>query len=58
MIADVSRADLQIMLRRAAVRLRNVEVLVFGSDVDQAVDFLAAELKLPRAEVLQKIICD
>jgi hypothetical protein len=57
-IADVSRADLQILLRRAALRLRNVEGLVLESDVDQAVDFLAAELKLPQADVLQKIIRD
>ena len=54
-IADVSRADLRILLRRVALRLRNVEGSTLDADVDQAVDFLAAELTLPRSEVLQKI---
>ena len=57
-IADVSRADLLILLRRAALRLRNVPSLTLDADVDEAVDFLAAEMKLPRAEALQKIIRD
>ena len=57
-IADVSRADLQILLRRAALRLRNVPGLTLDADVDAAVDFLAAEMNLPRAEVLQTIIRD
>jgi hypothetical protein len=57
-IANVSRAELQILLRRAALRLRNIEGLVLPSDVDQAVDFLAAEMKLSRTEVIQTIIRD
>ena len=57
-IADISRADLQILLRRAALRLRNVQGLTLASDVDEAVDFLAAEMNLSRTEVLQTIIRD
>ena len=58
-IAEATRADLQILLRRAALRLRNVEGgLTLDPDTDQAVDLLAAELKLPRAEILQTIIRD
>jgi predicted transcriptional regulator len=57
-IADVSRADLQTMLRRAALRPRNIEGMVLDSDADQAVDFLAVEMNLPRSEVLQTIIRD
>lgn len=44
-IADVSRGDLQILLRRAALRLRNVEGLTLDADVEEAIDFLAAEMK-------------
>ena len=57
-IADISRADLQILLRRAALRLRNVPGLTLDADVEDAVDFLAAEMGLPRDEVLQTIIRD
>ena len=57
-IADVSRADLQILLRRAALRLRNVPNLTLDEHVDEAVDFLAAEMNLPRPEVLRTIIRD
>ena len=57
-IADISRADLQILLRRAAPRLRNMEGLALDAEADQAIDFLAGELNLPRSEVLQKIIRD
>ena len=32
--------------------------LTLDADADQAVDFLAAELKLPRAEVLRTIVRD
>ena len=55
-IADISRADLQILLRRAALRLRNIEGLTLDADADEAVDFLAAQLKLPRSEVLRNIV--
>jgi hypothetical protein len=50
-IADVSRADLQILPRRAALRLRNIEGLALDSDVDDAIGLLAAEMKLSRTEV-------
>ena len=32
--------------------------MTLDADVEDAVDFLAAELKLPRAEAVQKIIHD
>jgi hypothetical protein len=57
-IADISRADLQILLRRAALLLRNTEGLVLEADVAEAFDLLSAELKRPRAEVLQTILID
>ena len=57
-IADISRADLQILLRRAALRLRNMEGLTLDAEADQAIDFLAGELNLPRPEVLRNIVRD
>lgn len=35
-IADISRADLQIMLRRAALRLRNASTVSMEDDVEDA----------------------
>ena len=57
-IADISRADLQILLRRAALRLRNTDGLALEADIAEAVELLAAELKLPRSEVVQAILPD
>ena len=57
-IADVSRAELQILLRLAVFRLRNTDGLTIDPDVDEAVDLLAAERELPRAEVVKTIIRD
>jgi hypothetical protein len=42
-IADISRADLQIMLRRAALRLRNGGAVSMEDDVEDALRDLAGE---------------
>lgn len=55
-IADISRADLQIMLRRAALRLRNTEGIVLDKEVDEAVSALAAELRMTRQDLLRIMI--
>ncbi|GAA2888296.1 hypothetical protein GGQ99_004822 [Aminobacter niigataensis] len=55
-IADISRADLQIMLRRAAIRLRNVEGIVLEPDVNEAIDALAYDLKMNRKDLIRVII--
>ncbi|GAA2867640.1 hypothetical protein GGQ99_001262 [Aminobacter niigataensis] len=55
-IADISRADLQIMLRRAALRLRNVEGIVLEPDVNEAIDALAYDLKMNRKDLIRVII--
>ena len=57
-IAEVSRADRQVLLRNAALRLRNTSGLVLAPNVDEAIDLLATQLKLPRSEVLQTIVRD
>lgn len=55
-IADVSRLDLQIMLRRAALRIRNVDGLVLDADVDDAVQSLAEGIAITKKEFLRYII--
>ncbi|RWC27958.1 MULTISPECIES: hypothetical protein [Mesorhizobium] len=57
-ISEVSRADLQVMLMNAALRLRNTSGLALEAEVDEAIDLLAAQLKLSRPEVLQTIVRD
>lgn len=42
-IADVSRADLQIMLRRAALVLRNVIGVTLDPATDDSINGIAAE---------------
>jgi hypothetical protein len=55
-IVDISRADLQIMLRRAALRLRNTEGIVLDQEIDETVTALAADLKMNRKELLRVMI--
>lgn len=55
-IADVSRADLQILLRRAALRIRNANGLALDPEVDDAVRAIGDELGHERNEMLRVII--
>ena len=52
-LADVKRLRIRILLRRATLGRRTMEGLSLDADVDEAVEFLAAELKVPLSEVLQ-----
>jgi hypothetical protein len=55
-IADISRADLQIMLRRAALRLRNTEGIVLEHEVDEAITALAADLGMLKPDLLRRAV--
>jgi hypothetical protein len=57
-IADIASADLQHLLRQAAMHLRDTEGLVLDADVDELITSLAADLKLPRRKVLETIVRD
>ena len=46
------------MLMNAALRLRNTSGLALEAEVDEAIDLLAAQLKLSRPELLQTIVRD
>ncbi|MGO7375639.1 ribbon-helix-helix protein, CopG family [Rhizobium ruizarguesonis] len=55
-IADISRADLQIMLRRAALRLRNAGAVSMEDDVEDALRDLAGELGKTRNDMIRFIV--
>ncbi|MER8605870.1 hypothetical protein NKH48_19350 [Mesorhizobium sp. M1233] len=54
-IADISRADLQIILRRAALMLRNVKGVPLEPIVEDALDSIASEMKIGRSDLIQII---
>ncbi|TCR98614.1 CopG family transcriptional regulator [Rhizobium sp. BK418] len=55
-IADVSRPDLQIMLRRAAMLLRNSRSIAFDDDIEEALRDLAAEFGKTRNDTVRFIV--
>ncbi|WSH65628.1 CopG family transcriptional regulator [Rhizobium ruizarguesonis] len=55
-IADISRPDLQILLRRAALRLRNASAVSMEDDVEEALRDLAGELGLTRNDTIRFIV--
>ncbi|RUW33795.1 hypothetical protein [Mesorhizobium sp. M1E.F.Ca.ET.041.01.1.1] len=57
-IADVSRADLQVMLRRAALMLRNVTGLVLEPSVQEPLSSIAEEMGLTTPDLIRTIVSD
>ncbi|NEJ98637.1 CopG family transcriptional regulator [Rhizobium ruizarguesonis] len=55
-IADISRPDLQIMLRRAALRLRNAGALSMDNDVEEALRDLSGEFGMTRNDTIRYIV--
>ncbi|MBX4884105.1 CopG family transcriptional regulator [Rhizobium bangladeshense] len=55
-IADVSRADLQIMLRRAALLLRNSGSIAFDDDIEEALRELSGEFRKTRNDTVRFIV--
>ncbi|WP_287139149.1 hypothetical protein [Mesorhizobium sp.] len=56
--ADASRADLQVMLRRAALLLRNVGGLNLEPRADEILDWLAAEMGKGKLDLVETILED
>ncbi|WP_348628377.1 hypothetical protein [Mesorhizobium sp. WSM3862] len=54
-IAEISRADLQVMLRRAALMLSR-DGLVLDPKVEEALSGLAAEMGLSKPELVRTIV--
>ncbi|MBM7050168.1 MULTISPECIES: ribbon-helix-helix domain-containing protein [Rhizobium] len=55
-IGDMSRADLQILLRRAALVLRNAGSIELNDQVEEAIDSIADELGKTRNDMIRYII--
>ncbi|CAN7649027.1 hypothetical protein [Mesorhizobium sp. LjNodule214] len=57
-IADISRPDLQIILRRAALVLRNVTGIALEPKVDESLAGLAAEIGVSKSDLIKSIVDD
>ncbi|TIX95855.1 MAG: hypothetical protein E5V24_03650 [Mesorhizobium sp.] len=55
-IADISRSDLQIILRRAALMLRNVSGVPLEPSTEDALNSIAAEMKIGRSDLIQIVL--
>ncbi|MER9000634.1 hypothetical protein NKJ90_08225 [Mesorhizobium sp. M0051] len=55
-IGDMSRPDLQIILRRAALMLRNVTGVSLEPATENALNDLAAEMKVGRSDLIQIVL--
>ncbi|MBY3243786.1 CopG family transcriptional regulator [Rhizobium laguerreae] len=55
-IGDISRADLQIMLRRAALMLRNSGSIAFEDDMEEALRDVSGEFGKTRNDTIRFIV--
>ncbi|MER9216165.1 hypothetical protein NKI54_29750 [Mesorhizobium sp. M0663] len=55
-IADMSRADLQIILRRAALMLRNVAGVPLEPATADALGSIAAEMGIGSSDLIQNVL--
>ncbi|UVK49351.1 hypothetical protein BPNPMPFG_008294 (plasmid) [Mesorhizobium sp. AR07] len=55
-VADMSSADLQIILRRAALMLRNVASVSLEPATEDALNSIAAEMKIARADLIRIVL--
>ena len=58
LVGDTPRAELQILLRRAALMLRNIEGVSLDPEWDDALNSVAGELGLSRGELIRAVIRD
>jgi hypothetical protein len=57
-IADYSRADIEALLRRAALRFRNANGLPLESHADDILASIAAGLEMPKAELISRLLTE
>jgi hypothetical protein len=55
-VTDMSRADLQIILRRAALMLRNVAGVPLEPAIEDALNSIATEIKVDRLDIIRIIL--
>ncbi|TPI13112.1 hypothetical protein FJW06_15220 [Mesorhizobium sp. B4-1-3] len=57
-ISDASRADLQVLLRRAALLLRNVGGVAIQPGTGEILNDLAAEMGRPKLDLVETILAE
>ncbi|RUV32946.1 hypothetical protein EOB49_32560 [Mesorhizobium sp. M7A.F.Ca.MR.148.00.0.0] len=57
-IADIPRADLQIMLRRAALIIRNTDGINLDPGIGETLSGVAVEMGLAKSDLIKTIIGD
>jgi len=57
-IDEYSRADLNALLRRAALRFRNSNGLPLESHADDILASIAAGLEMPKAELISRLLIE
>ena len=57
-IVDVSRADLQIMLRRAALMIRNTDGVDLDPRLEDSLSDIAVEMEMSKCDLVKTIIGD
>lgn len=55
-IANLPRPELQIMLRRAALMIRNVDGVPLDASVEDALSSIAAEMEIDRSDLIARIL--
>jgi len=55
-VANISRADLQVILRRAALRLRNTSQVPIDPEWEDILQSIAAETKVGRNDLVRFIV--
>lgn len=55
-IADMSRADLQIILRRAALMLRNIAGVPLEPAIEDALNSIATEMEIGRSDLIRIVL--
>ena len=55
-IADISRADLQVLLRRAALLLRNAGSIAFDDEIEEVLRDLSSEFGKTRNDTVRLIV--
>lgn len=57
-IMHISQPDLQIMLRHAAVTLRNANAIEFEPEIENALRSIAADMKVTRNDAVRGIVLE
>lgn len=57
-IVDMSRADLQIMLRRAALMIRNTDGVDLDPRLEDSLSDIAVEMEMSKRDLVKTIIGD